>query len=135
MTEDTYRVSDTDCMDNGSRVTILTSPRSLLWGGIHMENDIQHVQEETIVPTTTVEAISTILREGKVYIIRMGRYREDHSIEEVVSYYPDKGGAIRHIFGNLNYHPSDLYSLTYEVYDIGKRETTTIPIYKKGVLE
>lgn len=136
MREDVSHATSTDCTDNGSHITPLNRPCSLLWGGLHTESDdIQSVEEPTIVPTTTVEAISTILMSGKVYIVRMGCYREDRSIEELVSYYSDKGGAIRHILGNLNYHPSNLCSLTYEVYDIEKKETKTMPIYKKGVLE
>ncbi len=136
MREDICHATSTDCTDNGSQIMIHTRPCSLLWGGLNTEyEDIQSIEEPTIVPTTTVEAISTILMSGKVYIVRMGCYREDRSIEELVSYYSDKGGAVRHILGNLNYHPSNLYSLTYEVYDIEKKETKTIPIYKKGVLE
>ncbi len=136
MREDICHATSTDCTDNGSQIMPFNRPCSLLWGGLNTEyEDIQSIEEPTIIPTTTVEAISTILMSGKVYIVRMGCYREDRSIEELVSYYPDKGGAIRHIFGNLNYHPSNLYSLTYEVYDIEKKETKTIPIYKKGVLE
>ncbi len=123
-----------DC--DGETDGIHHTPCSVLWGLQIETDDMQQCEEhEEITPTTTIGALSSILGSGKIYIIRMGRYDDDSHVEEVVSYYYDKRGALEHIFKNLNYRPSDLYSLTYEEYDIRKDSVTFTPVYKKGGIE